>query len=241
MAGRRPADVLGSGMQVVAHRGWSEREPENTHAAFAAACTTACAGIEMDLRLAGDGTVVVCHDATLARWGGGTAPIRRRTLAQLRARWPLPTLGEVLRRYRDRELWLEIKPHGGAAWSDRLVDAVCALAAPRRRQVRILCFSPLALQRVRRRWPQLALVRNCMRPGASPAWWRAAVAAGIGTVDAWHVGWTARTVALARDHGIATAAWTVDRAADLDRLRRLGVGTVISNRPAWALERLARG
>ncbi len=227
-------------MRVIAHRGWSECEEENTHAAFAAACTTACSGIEMDLRLAGDGTVVVCHDATLARWAGGRTAIRRQSLAQLRARWPLPTLDEVLARYHDRELWLEIKPHGGIDWSRRLVRAVCELAQPQHQRVRILCFSPQVLDWVRQGWPQLALVRNCVRPRASPAWWRELAAAGIATVDAWHGGWTAQAVELAQAHGIATSAWTVDLAGDLERMRRLGVANVITNRPAWALERLAR-
>ena len=225
-------------MRVIAHRGWSEREAENTHAAFAAACTTLCAGIEMDLRLAADGTVVVCHDATLARWGGGRQPIRRQTLAQLQARWSVPTLAEVLARYRNRELWLELKPHGDAAWTRRLIDATCALASPHRARVRILCFSSAVLAAVARRWPRLALVRNAERLGDDPAWWRATADAGIATVDAWHRAWTPRRVELARSHGLDTSAWTVDRVADLTRLRRLGIDAVITNRPAWAIEHL---
>jgi glycerophosphoryl diester phosphodiesterase len=105
--------------------------------------------------------------------------------------------------------------------------------------VRILCFSPLVLTWVRRGWPQLPLVRNCVRPGATAAWWRQQAAAGIATVDAWQGAWNTASVALAQTHGVATSAWTVDCAADLDRLRRLGVGTVITDRPAWAVERLA--
>jgi len=228
-------------MRIIAHRGWSEREPENTHAAFAAACATACDGIEMDLRLAVDGTVVVCHDATLARWGGGRQPIRRQTLEQLRERWPLPTLAEVLERYCDcdRELWLELKPHGGVGWTRRLVAATCTLAERYRNHVRILCFSPATLALVRADWPRLRLVRNCERLGDDPAWWRATAAAGITTVDAWHGAWTARRVDLARAHRLGTATWTIDCAADLLRMQRLGIADVITNRPAWALQRVA--
>lgn len=194
----------------------------------------------MDLRLAGDGTVVVCHDATLARWGGGGMPISRLSLERLRARWPLPTLAEVLELpcARDRELWLELKPHGGAAWTRRLVRATCRLADAQRSRVRILCFAPAVLAQVAAGWPRLALVRNVERLGDAQAWWQATAAAGITTVDAWHGAWTEGRVALARAHGLATAAWTVDRAPDLDRLRRLGIDIVITNRPGWACARL---
>jgi glycerophosphoryl diester phosphodiesterase len=223
-------------MDVIAHRGWSERFPENSHAAFAAALTAPCAGIELDLRLAADGTVVVCHDATLARFGGNRVPIARQDLATLRRQVVLPTLTEVLARYTVGSLLLELKPHGGTIWTNRLVDAVCRLAEPHRERVFILAFSPAVLARVAARHPQLRRIRNTEQVPADPHWF--ARQTGTWGIDAAYQAWQPATVALARAHGFATAAYTVNRIPDLARCQRLGLDLVITNRPRWASIRL---
>ena len=223
-------------MDVIAHRGWSELHPENSHAAFAAALTAPCTGIELDLRLAADGTVVVCHDATLARFGGNRVPIAQQDLAALRRQMDLPTLAEVLKRYSSVALLLELKPHGGAAWTNRLVDATCRLAERQWDQVFILSFSPAVLARVATHFPHLRRIRNTERVPADPRWF--ARQAGTWGIDAAFQAWQPATVALARAHGFATAAYTVNRLPDLARCQRLGLDLVITNRPRWASIRL---
>ena len=49
-------------MKVYAHRGYSGRYPENTMLSFQKAAETGCDGIELDVQLTRDGTVVVIHD-----------------------------------------------------------------------------------------------------------------------------------------------------------------------------------
>lgn len=227
-------------MQIVAHRGWSEIAPENTHAAFSAALTAPCDGIEMDLRLAADGTVVVCHDATLERFGGSRKPIARQTLVMLRRQCPVPTLAEVLDRYRGVELLLELKPHGGREWTARLLAGICALVRPPavRERVMLLCFNPAVLVAAHASAPRLRLVRNTETlPLAIDPWldrhrhcW---------AIDAAHAAWTSAAVEAVRRQGLRTAAYTVNRAVDLTRCQRLGLDLVITNRPRWAHQRLA--
>lgn len=55
---------------VVAHRGLSGIETENTNAAFVAAGNRSYYGIETDIRRTADGDFVVNHDRTLERVGG---------------------------------------------------------------------------------------------------------------------------------------------------------------------------
>ncbi len=55
---------------VVAHRGLSGIETENTNAAFVAAGNRSYYGIETDIRRTADGDFVVSHDRTLLRVGG---------------------------------------------------------------------------------------------------------------------------------------------------------------------------
>src|SRR5688572_31642404 len=70
---------------IVAHRGDSADRPENTHAAFAAALAAEVDGIELDVRLSRDGVPLVCHDDTLARFGGTTCSLRKLSAARIRA------------------------------------------------------------------------------------------------------------------------------------------------------------
>ena len=55
---------------VVAHRGLSGIERENTNAAFVAAANRSYYGVETDIHRTADGRFVVCHDLTLARVAG---------------------------------------------------------------------------------------------------------------------------------------------------------------------------
>jgi glycerophosphoryl diester phosphodiesterase len=229
LSGQEPRTPL-----IIAHRGWSEIAPENSHAAFAAAVSTPCAGIELDLRLTADGVVVACHDAHLGRFGGSRVPLSRRHAAEL----ALPSLAEILERYAaQRELLLELKPHGGPQHTTRLITAVCQQVRQHRERVLILCFSPGVLRAVAALDRRLRLVRNCERLPDNPAWFRAQ--AWCWGVDAWHRAWTPTRVRAAREAGLMPAAFTVDRAADLRRCQRLGLDLVITNRPGWAHAQLA--
>jgi glycerophosphoryl diester phosphodiesterase len=226
-------------MQVIAHRGWSEIAAENSYAAFDAAAGTNCQGIELDLRLTADGVVVACHDATLARFGGNHRPISRQTLAALSRQVELPALDGILERYPRLALWLEVKPHGGAAWTERLVRQVCAAVQAHRDRVFILCFQPGVLAAVARRDRRLRLVRNTETIPADSSWFARLAAERIWAVDANHLAWTPSAVAAARRQGVHTATYTVDRVADLRRCRALGLESVITNRPQWACAWLA--
>ena len=219
---------------IVAHRGWSEIAPENSHAAFAAAVATPCAGIELDLRMTADGVVVACHDAHLGRFGGSRVPLSRRPAVEL----GLPTLTEILERYAAvRQLWLELKPHGGRLHTSRFIVQVCHQVRRWRERVFILCFSSAVLRSAAKLDPRLRLVRNCEHLGDDPRWY--AAQAWCWGLDAWHCEWTAERVAAARAAGLVPAAYTVDRVSDLNRCCRLGLDFVITNRPGWAYAQLA--
>ncbi|WP_055524399.1 glycerophosphodiester phosphodiesterase [Streptomyces graminilatus] len=69
---------------TIGHRGIMGVEPENTLRSFVAAEQAGLDMIELDLRLSGDGALVVMHDADLDRTTDGTGPVADRTLAELR-------------------------------------------------------------------------------------------------------------------------------------------------------------
>ena len=68
------------GVRVVAHRGLSGIERENTNAAFVAAGNRSYYGIETDIHRTADGRFVVCHDGDLLRVAGEKVPVEEVTL-----------------------------------------------------------------------------------------------------------------------------------------------------------------
>ncbi|MDP3995265.1 MAG: glycerophosphodiester phosphodiesterase [bacterium] len=54
---------------IIAHRGYAKEYPENTFSAFDAALAAGAGGIETDVRLAEDGSLVVSHDPVTSAKG----------------------------------------------------------------------------------------------------------------------------------------------------------------------------
>lgn len=71
--------------KIVAHRGLSGIETENTNAAFVAAGNRSYYGIETDIHRTADGRFVVCHDDDLKRIAGENIPVETTTLADLQS------------------------------------------------------------------------------------------------------------------------------------------------------------
>lgn len=72
-------------MKIWAHRGCSQRYPENTMLAFEkAASLKNLTGIELDIQLTVDGEMVVIHDERVDRTTEGTGFVKDYTLSQIR-------------------------------------------------------------------------------------------------------------------------------------------------------------
>ena len=71
--------------QMVAHRGVSGLEMENTNAAFVAAGSRSYFGIETDVHVTSDKQIVVIHDDDLKRVAGVDKIVEESTLAELKA------------------------------------------------------------------------------------------------------------------------------------------------------------
>jgi len=69
---------------VAAHRGWSEKYPENTMEAYKAAVALGVDQLEIDVRVTADDQLVLIHDASVDRTTDGTGLVREKTLAELK-------------------------------------------------------------------------------------------------------------------------------------------------------------
>jgi glycerophosphoryl diester phosphodiesterase len=96
---------------LLGHRGARVYAPENTLPAFDLALQHGAHGFEFDVRCTRDRQTVICHDPKLNR-----LTIRRQTLRRLRETCrpdeQAPTLDEILERYRDSFLNIEVKVRG---------------------------------------------------------------------------------------------------------------------------------
>lgn len=71
-------------VQISAHRGNSLIAPENTLATFRKILEMGVEYVEMDVRTADDGTLVILHDGTLDRTTDGQGPIKNLTLKEIK-------------------------------------------------------------------------------------------------------------------------------------------------------------
>lgn len=114
-------------MLVIAHRGASAIEPENTLRAFARSIAMGAQMIELDLHLTRDGHVVVIHDDDLRHTTNARGRVSQSTLEEIRKADAgkgerVPTLQETLELTRGRaQLYLEIKAPSAAEETLRIV------------------------------------------------------------------------------------------------------------------------
>lgn len=70
-------------IMVVAHRGSNEEEPEHSLAAYLLAVEEGADGVECDVRLTADGTLVCVHDRRVSRTSNGRGVVSALTLPEL--------------------------------------------------------------------------------------------------------------------------------------------------------------
>jgi len=220
---------------VFAHRGGAALAPENTLAAFDNGLALGADGVELDVHLSRDGVVMVHHDRTLDRTTPLGGPLAERDSAELR-RAGVPTLADVLARYRDARVIVELKVNRfamAAAVVQEIhrasaVERVCvgSFAGGVLRVVRAL--APAVATSASREEVRLALYRSWF-------WWSIRRARYSGyqvpeTVRRTRVV-SPRFVADAHRAGLAVQVWTVDSEADARRLLAWGVDGLITDRP----------
>jgi len=220
---------------VFAHRGGGALAPENTIAAFDNGLALGADGLELDVHLSRDGAVVVHHDRLLNRTTPLAGPIAERTVDELR-RVDIPTLAEVLERYRDTRIIVEMKLNR-AELAAATLDVVRRGGAVER--VCLGSFGWRVLRAARALEPRVATsaAREEVRWALYRSWCRWPVTrvayAGYQVPE---VSGRTRVVSpqfveAAHRAGLGVQVWTVDTAEDARRLMAWGVDALITDRP----------
>ena len=220
--------------------------------------STGADGLEFDVHLSADGVVVVHHDKTLDRTTNASGPVAAKTADEL-ARvdagyrferagtfpfrgkgYGVPTLAEVLGRYRAVPTIIEIK-----VYTEAMGEAVAA-EIRRADALDYACFAGFGLASARaaraalpgvpssatQAEVRLALYRSWLRWPVRRAPYHTyqvpESAEGTRIVSP-------RFIRYAHQAGLKVQVWTVDEEADMRRLLEWGVDGLISNRPDVAV------
>ena len=212
---------------IIAHRGASGYEYENSRAAFRRALMLDADGIELDIHATRDGAIVVHHDAEIP----GCGPIAQLSLAEarqvrLRNGEALPLLREVLELVGERDVWIEVKSLP-EQFDGELLTVMDRGPAPERYAVH--SFDHRIVRR-------LGAARPALRRGVLlSAYLEDPVAAmrAVGATTLWQEWLQVDGELVRRVHeaGCTLIAWTVNEIGDLERLARLGVDGLCGNYP----------
>ena len=222
-------------MHVIAHRGASRAERENTLAAFAAAQRMGADAAELDVRRTRDGVLVVHHDAHLSATDGARA-IADVRLADLPAH--VPTLGAALDACAGMWVNVEIKNdprEPGFTADDDIADETIAHLLARDEDGRWLvsCFRIETIDRCRALAPQ---IRTAWLTGAVPAGTPALlVERGHTALHPWVALLDRATVDECHAAGLEVNTWTCDDPVRMAELIDWGIDGICTNLPDVAL------
>ncbi|MCO5105669.1 MAG: glycerophosphodiester phosphodiesterase [Burkholderiaceae bacterium] len=232
----------------LAHRGAGRLAPENTLAAIRLGASFGYTMFEFDVKLSGDGVLLLMHDATLERTtdgAGRVAGFAYGELARLDAGgWhsaayagePIPTLAHVARWLLRNGLManVEIKPCPGR---EAETGAAAALEARQLWQGAaapvLSSFSAAALEAARRVAPELP--RALLFGELPDDWLQRCRALGCVALDANHETLTEGVIAAAHRAGLRVIAYTVNEPARADQLLGWGLDALITD----AVDRIA--
>ena len=212
---------------VIAHRGASGSEVENSLAAFRAAAPQGADAVELDVHSTADGELIVHHDGTV---GGLHIPqVRAHELEAVRLSngEPIPTLAQALSAI-DRKLrvFIEVKTLD-PRWDDRLLETLDS--GPNPTGYAVHSFAAQIVRRLGDKRPSLSRgvlsesypqnPRTLLQSvGASVLWQERSVVDEV-------------LVRAVHSAGAGILVWTVDDPTEMNRLIAWGVDGICTNYP----------
>ncbi len=173
-------------VELVAHRGYAERFPENTLPALEGALTAGARYLEVDVQLTADGVPVLFHDADCLRLCGVRGSIASRSHAALKALsvfhperfgerfrgTPLATLEDLaafIARHPEITVFVEIKRVAMVrSGAEAAVQATYRVLQPVLAQTVLISFVPAVLVAARPLWPRIGFIATRYGELATP-------------------------------------------------------------------------
>ncbi len=240
-------------MRYISHRGEAMYAPENTMAAFRMALDNGADGFELDVYMLKDGSLVCLHDRTPKRVGGLDVPPHEATLEQYRAldvgSWKgekfkgekMPTLQEALSLARDGiEIYVEVK--SGVEAVPAIVKAVKAEPKANPKNIVFICFNSAVIKALHEQMPEYRGYwlrgtgpnKKTGKPGPTAADFvkgaKYCKAAGLDLSYSSDI--TPEFIKTIKDAGLSVHLWTVNNPKDAEKILKLDVDSLTSDRAA---------
>lgn len=218
--------------QVIAHRGASRAEKENTLAAYRTAAAMGAHAVELDVRRTADGALVVHHDAHL--------PDGRLLVDLDAADVPaeVPTLAAALDACAG--MWVNVEIKNSAGDPDHDPTQIVARGVMQELHRRgesprwlISSFDMDTIDRCRAIDPTVRTAFLCVEPPTGIV--ELLVRKGHAALHPWFGCATSEVIASCHGAGVQVNVWTVDEPSDLESLARLGVDGLCTNVPDVAV------
>jgi glycerophosphoryl diester phosphodiesterase len=241
--------------EIVAHRGFSARAPENTVAAFKLAWEEGADACELDLHLTADGEIAILHDKDTKRTTGLANLVAKTTLAALQkldaGSWknatykgePIPTLKQALATLPEapnKRFFLEVKcgPEVVPVMAKQL-----EAWKPRAAQLCIIAFDREVARESKAALPWMKVYRlssgkNKKKQATDLTQLIADTKADA--LDGLDLGkdfpWTEAMVKQVRDAGLELYVWTLQKPGEVTKMVKLGVDGITVDDPVMARE-----
>lgn len=231
-------------MKIFAHRGYSGCYPENTMLSFRKAAETGCDGIELDVQLTKDGTVVVIHDETVDRTTTGSGSVKDFTYDEIRKldatkAWNgkfhkelIPSFEEYCEWVATTHLTTNIELKTSKVYYPDLEKKTIDIIAKHRLEKKVLfsSFNHLSIIETKKIAPSIpvgALVeeQGFERSGAYCKHW------GFEFYHPSYKNLNDNAVKELNDNGIGINVWTINGMAELEKMVEWNVAGIFTNFP----------
>jgi len=214
---------------VIAHRGASSIELENSLAAFRAARGQGADGVELDVHATIDGEIVVHHDPAIMDLPIAQTRATDLATVPLANGEPIPTLAQALDVLGTLRVFVEVKVLD-PRWDDRLLATLDR--GPNPAGYAVHSFLEPVIRRLGEKRPTLQ--RGILSEVRSPSAKQILADAAAQTLWPEQSTIDQRLVQTVHGLGATLIAWTVDNPADMERLVRWEVDGLCTNHPERA-------
>lgn len=239
--------------RILAHRGASAYAPENTLEAFSLALEQGADGIELDVHLTRDGQMVVIHDERVDRTTNAKGCVKDFTLEELKSfdasngmqgfsGAKIPTLEEVYGLFRGNEKLINLEIKTDIILYPGIIEKVLAAETAAGLEGRIIysSFNHYTIRELLAKKPDAKVGLLYMSMILEP--WNYANSVGAACLHPHYIT-LSNTPGMAKEcneRGLETNVWTVDEPMWIENLAKMGVTSIITNKPDLARRVLGR-